>query len=925
MHGDDVVMVRMMGAAGSRDQWGPDEELIGTEGQQLQYHQPGSGSGSGEPHSHRFQNPRILQDPKVHRVTEINPLFHRHRRATDSVGVGVGLRSSASHGSLSFDASQRSVVRSLSQNYMPYAKHQSSGHISTCGNDNNNTNSNLANETFSLLHPSKNQATNIRSTNNNNNIFIDAVLAFSTDAVAAAKSTGTGMSTLPSAGDADSTSTNTGPSLLYRLVAVPPPNEPLPWDLILQRAKSHPHEACVYDPNAGGHVYALHRLLRRAGDNPSCRPPLSVVEAVMQACPRAITRKQAMIDEDELMDDGRVNASTNIRGWRNKIANVDSTPIWHSALHNPPHNDALLHFVEGGGVPLNNSNAAHPHNNNGGQNHHPQGRDIGDRQRPNEIENDTDHDDVRYEYPLAIACEYEQGGEVIRLLASYTSKAKPAYRSEVFRSLDFVSLPNSTVRILLEEYAGCILERGVNSEATEGDDDDCPLEQVLFWWDDPDMMGMEEAILKYPNCSMRDDLCVLWEKLRMMLYAASTGTMQGYDDSKESFKVLHHVLRIACEGGIQDVRFPNDVTHALLLLAKFIQREKISMFEERDESGSFPIHIAVSGKGLLRQNEPSTDIGWNGEMTEEGNDQERNGQHRNNAVEELAVDGGFEANGGEHAAAGEVVAHEHNGGRQHGPVGAQQQEEDEDGEEDYEADDNADEEDDEDVDTSTGSMEIVRLLLDQYPASIRMRDSQSGSLPVHLALQHNPCAVNAIEHLLDRCPRSVMMPDGNGRLAMHLALIHKSPTWTSILRLSPTVLETRDPVTGLLPFQLAAMAKPVSHDDTQVQNGPDDQCELDLLSTCFYLLRMSPCLASGLADVEPPPRSLIEQQIMFRCKPRVTKLEEENERLRRRVDELELKLGLMQMGESGVSATTSGPHVKKRKSSLREHFTDGRN
>jgi len=174
MHGDDVVMVRMMGAAGSRDQWGPDEELIGTEGQQLQYHQPGSGSGSGsgEPHSHRFQNPRILQDPKVHRVTEINPLFHRHRRATDSVGVGVGLRSSASHGSLSFDASQRSVVRSLSQNYMPYAKHQSSGHISTCGNDNNNTNSNLANETFSLLHPSKNQATNIRSTNNNNNNFI---------------------------------------------------------------------------------------------------------------------------------------------------------------------------------------------------------------------------------------------------------------------------------------------------------------------------------------------------------------------------------------------------------------------------------------------------------------------------------------------------------------------------------------------------------------------------------------------------------------------------------------------------------------------------------------------------------------------------------------------------------------------------------
>ncbi len=703
-------------------------------------------------------------------------------------------------------------------------------------------------------------------------------------------------STLPSTGDAEISGTNSGPSLLFRLLAVPLPNEPLPWDIILQRAKSHPHEACIYDPNAGGHVYALHRLLRWAGDKKICRPPVSVVEAVMQACPRAVTRKQAMIDEEELLlDDGRVNASNNIRGWRNSY-----TMNWQSALQHP-HNHELLNFVEG--APPNNNHVLHRHNNNDFQNLS-QGRDIGYRHRPNADENDTDHEDVRYEYPLAIACENEQGGEVIRLLASYTCKENPAYRSEVFRSLDFVSIPNAVVRILLEEYAGCVLERGVNSEATEGDDDDCPLEQVLFWWDDPDMMGMEESILKYPNCSMRDDLCDLWEKLRMMLYAASTGTMQGYDDSKEAFKVLHHVLRIASEGGIQDVRFPNDVTHALLLLAKFIQREKISMFEERDESGSFPIHIAVSGKGLLRQNGPDVDVGWNGEMAEEGNTQENVGQHRNNVAEERAVDGGFWANGGEHAAADEV-AQEVDGGRQNGHVRAQQQE-DEDGDEE---DDNAEEEeeDDEDIEPSAGSMEIIRLLLDQYPASICLRDSQSGSLPVQLALQHNPCAINAIEHLLDRCPRSVMMPDGNGRLALHLALIHKSPTWEKILSLSPTALETRDPVTGLLPFQLAAMIKPVS-------DCSDDQSELELISTCFNILRMSPCLASGLADFESPPRSLIEQQIMFRCKPRVIKLEEENERLRRRIDELERKLGLMQTRETSITA-----HVKKRKSSMCEH------
>ena len=775
--------------------------------------------------------------------------------------------------------------------------------------------------------------------------------------------------------------------------------------------------------NAGGHdVYALHRLLCRGtggGDNSNnsnhhhqqqhpknnyCHRhhPLAVIEAVMQACPRVVTQKQAKIDEVELMleDNGHhhhhhhhhhsnaaSNGSTNINnnnhigGWSHRIENIDDTTTTNTTTTTIyPSSGTLLQHNHEDVALWNNNNfgsehgrvvlppqpprgSNHVQNNNIGyrqQQHRPNNNDIDnnneehDNENENENDDTTDHDDVRYEYPLAIACEYEQSGEIIRLLASHMSKAKPAYRSEVFRSLDFVSLPNSMVRILLEEYAGCVLERGVDSEATEGDDDDCPLEQVLFWWDDPDMMGMEEAILKYPSCSMRDDLCDLWEKLRMMLYAASTGTMKGYDESKESFKVLHHVLRIACEGGIQDVRFPNDVSHALLLLARFIQREKISMFEERDESGSFPIHIAVSGKGWLHQNNDPRidDVGWYGEeeeeemvedMVEDGNDQESNDQIRNNDADEeraAVVEGGVHA--------GELLDR----GLQNDPRPAeaqqQQQEDDEDGEEEDEEDDNADEdEDNEDMDTSgSGSMEIIRLLLDQYPASIRLRDSQSGSLPVHLALQHNPYAIHAIEHLLDRFPRAVMMPDGNGRLAIHLALIHKSPTWRMILSLSPSVLETRDPVTGLLPFQLAAMIQQpvvVPHDDNQIMQvvvqkastSYDDnvhQSELDLLSTCFYLLRMSPCLASGLADVEPPPRSLIEQQIMFRCKPRVTKLEEENERLRRRVDELERKLGLMQLGGEGetssvtaatttntITSSCAGPHVKKRKSSLREH------
>jgi len=711
------------------------------------------------------------------------------------------------------------------------------------------------------------------------------------------------------------TTQSTGPTELYRLIATTPPQQEH-WDVILNRAQSHPHEACFYAPNAGGHVYALHRLLRCCEDEndddesgaEGGRPPVSVVEAVMQACPRAVTRKQAVIDEDDLMmldDSNGVGGESNSMGWQarqqphsNLLPNFP--PVENNAMQDRP-NNAAAHLDNNEEV--NNQPQAYPENDNTG-----------------------DLDEVRFEYPLAIACECEQDGEIVRLLSSYLSKTEHlVYRSEVFRSLDYASLPNHVVRILLEEYAGCVLERGTNSEDTEGDDDDCPLEQVLFWWDDPDMMGMEEDIMEYPNCGRREDLCDLWEKLRMMLYASTMGTMVGYDDSKESFQVLHHVLRIVSEGGIKEVRFPNDFAHAVLLLAKFIQREKGSMFEERDESGSLPLHIAVSGKRFLRPDDPRAENGRNGES--EGEDEDDNGQHENNANREEAMDGfaqdlagpvGFEA---QEQNNGPVPPQEEQGG----PAMAQLAEEDSDDEEDDEGDDNA-VEDGNEASKMQSDMEIVRLLLDQYPASIRKRDSQSGSLPVHLALQHNPRAIEAIEHFLNLYPRSVTMPDGNGRLPLHLALIQESPIWDKVLSLSPTALEAREPVTGLLPFQLAAMAKPESKkdddtkgakdDDTKGEQDSEEQRELESLSTCFRLLRMSPCLASGLGkNIKPRRRSLIEQQVMVGYTPRVTKLEEENERLSRRVEELEHKLASMQMMSDAAESSSGSPYLKKRKSS----------
>jgi len=745
-----------------------------------------------------------------------------------------------------------------------------------------------------------------------------------------------------------------GPSVLYRLIAAvgkvggggPSTTD---WDAILQRARSHPHEACFFDPNAGGQVYALHRLLRRgesccedgdccdsssSSNSSTCRPPVAVVDAVIQACPRAVTRKQAVIDEDGILTgmDNEGGSNVGIMGggngavvndgnnnpmeWQAQAQHHQQQQQQQGQLFPPPNENLLLNFPP---PPAAENVPA-----------------VQDAQQP--PDDDDNNDDVRFEYPLAIACECEQDGEVVRLLASYLSTTQPVYRSEVFRSLDYASLPNPVVRILLEEYAGCVLERGMNSEATEGDDDDCPLEQVLFWWDDPDMMGMEEDIANYPDCNMQEDLDDLWEKLRMMLYAATVGTMGGYGKAKESFQVLHHILRIVSEGGIQEVRFPNDFAHAVLLLAKFIARQKgSSMFEERDECGSLPLHIAVSGKGLLQASATNyhsrTENKERNDERDEGNSQdEHNAQDNENADGEEAMEddrpvGGNEAQQQQpnmpllplpelQVGAGPALAAAPQAEQgEDGDVNEPHQADEEDDEE--EEDEDGDNDPDEDIDEASdmpSDMEIVRLLLAQHPASIRLRDSLTGSLPVHLALRNNPLAAEAIEHLIDLYPRSVTMPDGEGRLPLHTALIQESPTWEKVLDLSPRVLEARDPVTGLLPFQLAAMFKPKKESEDVRKNVKEEEVDrgqdLDSLTTAFRLLRRNPCLASGLGDVKPRPRSLIEQQIMVRHTPRVARLEEENERLRQKVEELECKLLSMQL----MSSSASEPTMKKRKS-----------
>ena len=435
---------------------------------------------------------------------------------------------------------------------------------------------------------------------------------------------------------------------------------------------------------------------------------------------------------------------------------------------------------------------------------------------------------------------------------------------------------------------------------------------------------------------MHATLFDLWEKLRMMLYAATMGTMSGYDDSKSSFQVLHCLLRIVNEGGIRGVKFPNDFSHSTLLLARFIGRENRSMFEERDEKGSLPLHIAVSGKAFLKESGGNSEYGMRVERTveeeaSEGDDQDVDNTENANQAEGEREHGGNvrpvvafppaqRADQDDHAEGD----NSHNAG---GPTNGN----------------------DQDLGNSTSilssDMETIRLLVHQHPPSICLRDSLTGSLPIHLALEHNPHAVEVIAYLLKLYPRSVSLPDGNGRLPLHISLLKESPAWKRVLELNPMNLEVRDPVTGLLPFMLAAVSKmplPLEKDITtdnttkmdevpkELNSGQQQQAQMvenDSLSTTYHLLRRNPNLAAGLGDVKQRPRSLIEQQIMVSYKPRVVKLEEENERLRQKVEELECRLLSMQMnfgcvnstddesGDGGESRDHGAPCLKKRKSS----------
>eukprot|EP00978_Attheya_sp_CCMP212_P045940 scaffold366812_cov41-Attheya_sp.AAC.1 len=128
---------------------------------------------------------------------------------------------------------------------------------------------------------------------------------------------------------------------------------------------------------------------------------------------------------------------------------------------------------------------------------------------------------------------------------------------------------------------------------------------------------------------------------------------------------------------------------------------------------------------------------------------------------------------------------------------------------------------------------FLRVILRMNGGQILERDS-NGNIPLHLALASNgakdPNMRSYTSELLRSCPDSAIVPDGSGRLSLHLAAKAGGLSWEggakALFHAAPFAVAVRDPVTGCFPFMLAACA---SETPTQHQNGEDTITNYDEL------------------------------------------------------------------------------------------------
>jgi len=133
---------------------------------------------------------------------------------------------------------------------------------------------------------------------------------------------------------------------------------------------------------------------------------------------------------------------------------------------------------------------------------------------------------------------------------------------------------------------------------------------------------------------------------------------------------------------------------------------------------------------------------------------------------------------------------------------------------------------------------ILKMILSAFRDHLGRRNER-GMLPLHCAACCTPVQyqneTSKVTILLREYPRAALLPTNTGRFALHLALEHHQPVdiVKSLVFMAPETLTIPDPVTGLLPFMVAA-----------VDDNSDD------VNTVFELLLMNPELVRSAIEFQ---------------------------------------------------------------------------
>jgi ankyrin repeat protein len=142
------------------------------------------------------------------------------------------------------------------------------------------------------------------------------------------------------------------------------------------------------------------------------------------------------------------------------------------------------------------------------------------------------------------------------------------------------------------------------------------------------------------------------------------------------------------------------------------------------------------------------------------------------------------------------------------------------------------------------TLNIVQLLIDAAPNSVRTVEATDGLIPLHYFCWNNDedeiTAMEILKLLLEKCPESVGHASRNGRLPIHLAAWKRSPDFCRVLIEKYPGSERIADDSGMMPLHKA--------------------CENNSVATVKYLYKLHPDAinhASQMEDIRFIPQLMV--------------------------------------------------------------------